>query len=172
MAEHFSEYDALSALGIKSLSDISNKNFIKFASVFDKLSPECQMKAIEAIPAFIDIAKEAVSSYEAVLEKACANNANSIDKYYAGCNKIIDGLSNLLSSDSLSFEDKKIVMEYLMTIEHNMSAKDSENKEFIKSESEKNRAGIKAVVTGLIVLGLSALGATIGINSFTNRRIA
>lgn len=171
MAEQFSENDALSALGIKSFSDVNNRNFIKFASVFDKLSPECQLKAIEAIPAFIDIAKEAVSSYNDILEKACTHNANSIDKYYAGCSKIIDALNNLLSSDSLSFEDKKVVMEYLMVIERNMSAKDSENKEFLKSESEKTRNGIKALVTGLIVIGLSALGATIGYSSISNRRM-
>ena len=170
MAEHFSENDALSALGIKSFSDVNNRNFIKFASVFDKLSPECQLKAIEAIPAFIDIAKEAVSSYNDILEKACTNNANSVDQYYAACNKMIEGLNNLLSSDSLSFEDKKIVIEYLMIIERNMSAKDSENKEFLKNESEKTRNGIKAIITGLVVIGLSALGATIGFSSMSNRR--
>lgn len=172
MAEQFSEYDALSELGIKSFSDINNKSFIKFASIFDKLGPECQMKAVEAIPAFIDVAKEVVTSYDTTLEKAHSNNANSIDKYYAGCSKIIDGLNSLLSSDSLSFKNKKVVIEYLMVIERNMSEKDSENKEFIKSESEKTRACIKTVVTGLIVLGLSALGATIGINNYTNRRVA
>lgn len=172
MAEHFSENDALSALGIKSFSDVSNRNFIKFASVFDKLSPECQLKAIEAIPAFIDIAKEAVSSYDAILQNACINNASSVDQYYAACNKMIDGLNNLLSSETVSFEDKKIVIEYLMVLERNMSAKDSENKEFIKYESEKTRNGIKALVTGLIVVGLSALGATIGISNMSNRRIA
>lgn len=172
MAEHFTENDALSALGINSFSDVNNRNFIKFASVFDKLSPECQLKAIEAIPAFIDIAKEAVSSYDEILEKACINNASSVDQYYAACIKMIEGLNTLLSSDSLSFEDKKVVIEYLMIIERNMSAKDSENKEFLKIESEKTRNSIKTVVTGLIVIGLSALGATIGFNSISNRRMS
>ena len=169
MSGNFSQDDAFSTLGITDFSEVSSSNFVKFASIFSQLDPECQIKALESIPAFVDIAKEALSSYKEILSTECSSNDKSIENYYLACHKIIDALSTLLSNDDLSFDEKREVIKYIMTIEQKMSQKDSENKEFIKNESEKARFGIRAIVVGLAFLGLSALGASIGLSRSANR---
>lgn len=171
MSEHFSQEDAFSALGITDFCEISSSNFIKFSSIFSQLDPECQIKAIESIPAFVDTAKQALSSYKDVLNAEFSSNDKSTENYYSVCHKILDALTSLLENDNLSFAEKKDVINYIMTIEQEMAKKDSENKEFIRNESEKTRSNILGIVIGLAIFGLSAVGASIEISKASNRSI-
>ena len=164
MADRFSENDAFYTLGINNFSEVTGGNFVKFASIFNQLDPECQKKALDTIPAFIDTAKEALASYQKTLNTVCVLNNTSMDQYYAACHKILDGLNILLANDTLTFDEKKIVIDYIMIIERNMSAKDTENKQFLNSESEKTRSGVLGVLVGIGILGLALFGVSVGVH--------
>ena len=117
MSDYMSENDALSKLGINDFSEVSNNNFTEFVSIYNKLDRECQLKAIEAIPALIGIAKETINVYKEVLDKSLSNNSSSINNYYAVCHKIIDSCSTTLEDENLTFEKKKEVIDQMVFIQ-------------------------------------------------------
>ena len=114
-------------------------------------------KAIEQFPTYAGTVKEIVSEYKGFLEKAFADNAESVQSYYAICNSILNTLSNMLEQDNVSLDEKKYFIDQMLEVESRVGQKDTENK--------KHWLKIIGLTSAVIITCIGGLAAVLGANS-------
>lgn len=154
MSRLLTEQNALKKLGIEDFRHLTKEKAILMASMLDKMDPEVAKKALEQFPEFVNIAKEMVAGYKETLDKGLESNEKSVQEYYGTCKSIIDSLQKQLEVETLSFEEKKYIMDRMLEVSRMMSEKDSENKRFIAKIAVVGAMAIGVVASTLI----SALG--------------
>lgn len=146
------EAEVLKKLGIPDFRHISKDTIMQFCGMLDGMDPEVAMKAIEQFPNFAITAKEALVECQATIREIVGSSSESLNKYYEMCNRIIDGLMEMLKDEDLSFDEKKYVIEQMREVEMNMGRKDSEHK-----RHNERIAVITGVCTGFIVIAMTAV---------------
>ncbi|MCL2350611.1 MAG: hypothetical protein FWC67_03920 [Defluviitaleaceae bacterium] len=154
MSKPLTEMKALKKLDIVDFRHLTKDKVIKMASMLDKMDPEVAKKALEQFPQFSTTAMEMLNEYKDTLDRGSESNKESIKAYYDACNSIIESLQKQLEVESLSFEERKYIIDKMVEISKMIGEKDSENKRFIAAMSV-----IGATVVGTVVFALaSALG--------------
>lgn len=154
---HLTEEQVLKKLNIPDFRHLSKDKIMTFFSMLPNMDPEVAKKAIEQFPTYASAVKEIVSEYKRVIEKALADNAESVQSYYAICNSILNTLSNMLEQDDLSFDEKKYIIDKMLEIESHVSQKDTENK--------KHQLIIVGILSVVIATAIGSLAAVLGANS-------
>jgi ribosomal protein S17E len=157
MSKPLNELKVLKKLNIVDFRHLTKDKVIKMASILDKMDPEVAKKALEQFPEFSATAKEMLNNYKDTLDKGLEANKESIQTYYDTCNSLIDILKKQLEADTLSFEERKYIIDKMMEISKMIGEKDSENKRFIAT-----MAVIGGTVVGVVAV---ALVATLGGNT-------
>jgi len=166
MSKTLTEQKVLKKLDIADFRHLTKDKVIAMASMLDKMDPEVAKKALEQFPNFSATAKEMLSGYKDTLDKGVAANKDSVQSYYNSCNIIIETLKKQLESETLSFNEKKYIIDKLLEISKTMGEKDSENKRFLAT-----LAIVGATAVGVVTIALaSTLGGntTIETNDFKN----
>ncbi len=127
----FTEKQVLKKLDIPDFRHLSKDKIMTFFSMLPNMDPEVAKKAIEQFPIYASTVKEIVSEYKGILDNALADNAESVQSYYAICNLILNTLSKMLEQENLTFEEKKYIIEKMLEVESRVRQKDTENKKHI-----------------------------------------
>ncbi len=155
MARPLTEQKVLKKLGIEDFRHLTKDKVVTMATMLDKMDPEVAKKAIEQFPEFSNTMKDILIDYRQTLDKMLAENGDSVKSYYATCDVIINSLQNELDKNSLSFDEKKYIIDKMIEVNKMKGDKDTENKKFLAALAT---AGVVAVslVTGVLA---STLGA-------------
>lgn len=151
------EKQVLKKLDIPDFRHLSKDKIMTFFSMLPNMDPEVAKKALEQFPTYASTVKEIVSEYRGFLDKALADNAESVQSYYTICRSIFNTLSEMLEQDGLSIEEKKYIIEQVLEVESHMNKKDTENK--------KHQLKIIGWASLLIVAFIGGLAAVLGANS-------
>lgn len=131
MNKSLTEQRVLKKLNIEDFRHLTKDKVIAMASMLDKMNPEVAKKALEQFPEFAATIKEMLNEYKNVLDKGLETNKESVQIYYDSCNFMIVSLQKQLEDESLSFEDRKYIIDKMLEITRMIGEKDSENKRFI-----------------------------------------
>ncbi|MDL2273773.1 hypothetical protein LJC34_04425 [Oscillospiraceae bacterium OttesenSCG-928-G22] len=154
MSKPLTELKVLKKLDISDFRHLTKDKVIKMASMLDKMDPEVAKKALEQFPEFSATTKEMLNNYKETLDKGLEANKESVQTYYSTCSSIINALETQLEADTLSFEERKYIIDKMVEVSKMMGEKDSENKKFIAT-----MAVIGGAVVGVVAMALSsALG--------------
>jgi hypothetical protein len=150
MSKQLSEQEVLDKLGIESFRKMTKDKVMSFASMMSQMDPAVVQKAIEQFPAFANMTLEALRDYKSVLDKNLDKNDASTQRCYDIWQTMTDTLAKCLEDDDITFEERKYYIEKMGEIADKASAKDTENKQFIKN----------IITAGGVALGLG-LGAVV-----------
>ena len=131
MERTLTEQLVLKKLDIADFRHLTKDKVIAMASMLDKMNPEVAKKALEQFPEFSSTVKEMLIEYKETLNKGLESNKESVQSYYKVCNAEIESLQKELNRDSLSFEERKYIIDKMLEISKMMGEKDTENKRFI-----------------------------------------
>lgn len=157
MSRPLTEQKVLRKLDIEDFRHLTKDKVITMASMLDKMDPEVAKKALEQFPEFSNTAKEMLVGYKDTLDKGLESNKESVQSYYDSCKSIIEVLQKQLEDETLSFEERKYIIDKLLEISRMMGEKDTENKKFIVT-----MAVVGAVAVGVVT---AVLASTIGGNT-------
>lgn len=161
MNRGLTEQIVLKKLGIEDFRHLTKDKVITMASLLDKMDPEVAKKALEQFPEFSKTAKEMLAEYKDTLDKGLENNKESVQSYYSACNAIIVALQKQLEDESLSFDERKYIIDKMLEVSKMMGEKDTENKRFIAA-----CVAVGAVATGIVTVILaSTLGGSTNIEN-------
>jgi len=146
MGKTYNEQKVLKKLVIDDFRHMTKDKVMVMASMLDKMDPEVAKKALEQFPDFSNTMREVLTDYKSILEKAMAENGESVSSYYETCDAIIATCQKELEKDNLSFEERKQIIGYMMEVANMKNEKDIENKKFIAQ---------------MCMLGVSAIGITV-----------
>lgn len=127
---HLTEKQVLEKLGICDFRHVSKDKIMTFFSMLPDMEPEVAKKAMDQFPVYAGTVKEIVSDYMNFLDKALADNTESMRSCYAVCSSILDALSKILEKDEYTFEEKKYIIEQMLEVEFRISQKDTQNKKY------------------------------------------
>ena len=131
-----------------STNDDAKDKFLQFASCLDKLSPDVAKKAIEQIPKFSITMLNIANGFHGTLCNLSKQNEESTNKVYDTYKGILELLTKTQSSENLTFEQKKWVVDQMKEIAYKLHEKDSENKNFLLK---------LASIAGTVVLGVAGI---------------
>lgn len=161
MNRNLTEQKVLKKLGIDDFRHLTKDKVITMASLLDKMDPEVAKKALEQFPEFAKTVKEMLIEYKDTLDKGLENNKESVQSYYNVCNSTIVSLQKQLEDESLSFDERKYIIEKMLEVSKMMGEKDTENKKFILA-----CMAVGAAATGIVTAILaSALGSNTNIET-------
>lgn len=153
---HLTEKQVLKKLGIRDFRHISKNKIMTFFSMLPDMEPEVAKKAMDQFPVYAGTVKEIVSEYRNFLDKALADNTESMRSCYAVCSSILNVLSKILEQDEYTFEEKKYIIEQMLEVESRVSQKDTENKKY--------RLKIIDRVSVIVITIIRFLAVILGVN--------
>lgn len=154
MSRTLSEQKVLKKLGIEDFRHLTKDKVITMAGLLDKMDPEVAKKALEQFPDFSNTMKEILIEYKDSLDKALASNEESVKSYYATCDAIISSCQKELEKETLSFEERKEIINQMIEVAKMKGDKDTENKKFLLALAGAGLIGIGITLASLF----SALG--------------
>ncbi len=149
MKRPLTEQKVLKKLGIEDFRHLTKDKVITMASMLDKMDPEVAKKAIEQFPEFAHTMKDILHDYKQTLDKALAENGESVKSYYSSCDAIISSLQKELEKDNLSFDEKKYIIDKMIEVNKMKGDKDSENKKFLATMAAVGVAAV-GIVAGVL----------------------
>ena len=157
MDYRISEKRALKKLDIDDFRHLTKANVVQLASMVDKMEPEVAQKALEQFPEFSGTVKTILLDYKELLNRAIDSDNESLRSTYETYNSIIMALQTELDKDTLSFDERKYIIEQMKEIANAVDKKDSENKKWLTK---------MAMIAGATVVGVAAvLGSVLGTNT-------
>lgn len=165
MNKPMTEQKVLKKLNIEDFRHLTKDKVITMASMLDKMDPEVAKKALEQFPEFATTTKEMLIEYKETLDKGLEANKESVQTYYDSCSSIILSLQKQLEDGTLSFEERKYIIDRMLEVSRMMGEKDSENKKFIATLAV---VGATAACVASAVLA-SALGGNTQMEANDNK---
>lgn len=156
------ETQVKNALRIDSFRNISKSKIMEFASLIPNMDKDVAMAIINQFPAYASAATNMVSQFKEMCDNALTDNKDSRKDAIEAYRKILDDLSEVLKKDDISSEERAVITENMIAIADKISAKDTENKEFIEKVLKHGSHIVTvALVLGGVILGVNAKGAKI-----------
>ena len=148
------EIEVKKALGIGSFRNLSRDNVMRFAAMMPDMEKEVALKIVEQFPEFKAFALDAVNVMQKVQENALAGNKESQAHVHQAWHEAREIHKGQLDDEELTWEQKKYLLDLIQETAREESAKDSENKKFLK---EVTRDAL-LTIGGVVLLGVVALG--------------
>ena len=149
MSKTLTEQKVLRRLGIDDFRHLTKDKVISMATMLDKMDQEVAKKALEQFPEFSKVSKEMLIEYKETLNKGLETNRESVQSFYEACNTNIKALQKMLEDATLSFEEKKYIIDKLLEISKMMGEKDTENKKFIATMAVVGAAALGGAAMAL-----------------------
>jgi hypothetical protein len=159
------EQQVLRKLHIDGFDQLTASTFLQLMSM-KNVDPEIIKKAIDQVPQFVELAKEMVDQQKETVEKALQSNDESVRACYESLDREIDILEKMLEKDTLSFEEKMIIVDKITECNRIKCQKDSENKSFLASAVKMVVGGVAVGVMCVVAVPLAL--AMMGGESTTN----
>lgn len=158
MQKRYVSEDAVKrALKIDSFRNLSKDKIMQFASMIPYMDKEVAIAIINQFPKFADFGKIAISSYMQMCDNILKDNKENQTAVVHGYQTILDALSKRMEIESTTEEDRKAIIEDMITVADKIALADLQNKKFLDRMGTKGLCG---------VLGVAAIiGAGIGVHS-------
>lgn len=150
------------ALNIENFRNLSKDKVMEFVSLIPNMDKELAMQIVEQFPSYAEYSKNIVSQLNNLCDKALEKNDTSLTITIESYRKILDELSLVLQKEEITVDERKYITEKMIEIADKISAKDTENKEFLERVirySSYFAAG--ALVLGAAILGVNVKGKDI-----------
>ena len=154
--KYITEDEVKKILGIDSFRNLSKDKIVEFISILPNIEKDIALSAINQFPAYTELAGTMISKMTDMCETALKENSSSQKGAIDGYLIILNSYSEQIKNDTLTESERKTLNKEMIRIADKLSAKDTENKNFIMS----------VVKTGGAVLTMALLigGALLGVN--------
>lgn len=151
------ENEVKKALAIDNFRNISKDKIMEFVSAIPNMDKDVAIKIIEQFPAYTESANNMLAQLNTMCNNAMKENGESQKEAIKAYKKILDDLGELLKKDTITAEERVQITEQMITVADRISAKDTENKDFLKGII---KYGVP-IIGGALVLGAAILGVNI-----------
>ena len=151
------ENEVKEALDIDSFRNMSKDKIMEFVSAIPNMDKDVAIKIIDQFPAYTESANNMLAQLNAMCNNAMKENGESQKEAIEAYKKILDDLGELLKKDTITAEERMQITEQMITVADRISAKDTENKEFLNGII---KYGVP-IIGGALVLGATILGVNV-----------
>ncbi|MFY9118757.1 MAG: hypothetical protein WAO57_00365 [Syntrophomonadaceae bacterium] len=158
------ENEVKKALEIDSFRNMSKDKIMEFVSAIPNMDKDLAIKIIDQFPAYAESANSMLAQLNTMCNNAMKENGESQMEVIEAYKKILDDLGELLKKETITAEERLHITEQMITVADRISAKDTENKQFLKGII---KYGVP-IIGGALVLGAAILGVNVkGTNTST-----
>lgn len=144
----------LKALNIESFRNLSKDKIMEFVSLIPNMDKDVAISIINQFPAYAELASNMVVQLNAMCDAALKENSISQKDAIEAYKLILDSLSEVLKKDDISPEERDAITDKMILVADKISAKDTENKEFINNILKYGTP----IIGGILILGAAILG--------------
>ena len=156
------ENDVKKALAIDSFRNISKDKIMEFVSAIPNMDKEVAIKIIEQFPSYAESANNMIAQLNTLCSNAMKENGESQKEVIGTYKKILDDLGELLKKDTNTAEERAQITKQMIEVADRISAKDTENKEFLSGITKYGgHIIVSALVLGAVILGVNVKGVKI-----------
>lgn len=150
---------------VRSLKKLAGTNFGKFALQVQHVSTEVQMKIIEQLPEFRNLATDAIDKISAAQESTLKSFEHSEDHVHQGASEWRAALIAMLDDPNLTLDEKLSITAQIGETVRTQKAVHSEG---IRAKAALFGAGAIAVVAVVGAIVVAVAGGKIGIDGGSN----
>ena len=163
MAKHMvTENEVKKALAIDSFRNISKDKIMEFVSAIPNMDKEVAVKIIEQFPSYAESANNMIAQLNTLCSNAMKENGESQKEVIGTYKKILDDLGELLKKDTNTAEERAQITKQMIEVADRISAKDTENKEFLSGITKYGgHIIVSALILGAVILGVNVKGVKI-----------
>lgn len=164
MAKMITEQQVKDALQIDSFRNLSKEKIMEFASLIPNMDKDVAISIINQFPAYAESSRKMLEQFKNVCDAALENNKDSQKDAILAYRKILDDLGGVLKKEELTPEERNRITEQMLEVADRISAKDTENKQFIDNlvkYGTQLTAG--ALLLGAVILGVNVKGINLPI---------
>ena len=151
------ENEVKNALAIDSFRNISKDKIMEFVSAIPNMDKDVAIKIIEQFPTYTESANNIISQLNNMCNNAMKESSESQKESIKAYNKVLDDLGELLKKETITAEERAYITEQMVIVADRISAKDTENKDFLNVIIKS----VVPVIAGALVLGVAILGVNI-----------
>ena len=151
------ENEVKKALAIDSFRNMSKDKIMEFVSAIPNMEKDVAIRIIEQFPAYTESANNMLAQLNTMCNNAMKENGESQKEAIKAYKKILDDLGELLKKDTITAEERVQITEQMITVADRISAKDTENKDFLNGII---KYGV-SIIGGALVLGAAILGVNV-----------
>ena len=151
------ENEVKKALAIDSFRNMSKEKIMEFVSAIPNMDKDVAIKIIEQFPAYTESANNMLAQLNVMRSNAMKENGESQKEAIEAYKKILDDLGELLKKETITVEARMKITEQMITVADRISAKDTENKDFLNGII---KYGVP-IIGGALVLGAAILGVNV-----------
>ena len=156
------ENEVKKALAIEDFRNISKDKIMEFVSAIPNMDKEVAIKIIEQFPSYAESANNMIAQLNTMCSNAMKENGESQKEVIEAYKKILDDLGELLKKDAITAEERTQITKQMIDIADRISAKDTENKEFLSGITKYGgQIIVSALVLGAVILGVNVKGVKI-----------
>ena len=156
------ENDVKKALAIDSFRNISKDKIMEFVSAIPNMDKEVAIKIIEQFPSYSESANNMIAQLNTMCSNAMEENGESQREAIEAYQKILDDLGEVLKKDAITAEERTQITKQMIDIADRISAKDTENKEFLSGITKYGgHIIVSALILGAVILGVNVKGVKI-----------
>lgn len=144
----------LKALNIESFRNLSKDKIMEFVSLIPNMDKDVAISIINQFPAYAELASNMVVQLNAMCDAALKENSISQKEAIEAYKLILDSLSEVLKKEDISSEERDAITDKMILVADKISAKDTENKEFINNILKYGTP----IIGGILILGAAILG--------------
>jgi hypothetical protein len=154
--------DMYSALGVDSLENLSQEKIVEFVDLFPEMDHDLAVSEIEKLSDFHKGANGIIGQLNRNCDMILKSNEINIREAAAGYKRVLDALSDMMNTD-ITFDQKMIVSETMVTVADKLAELDDRNKAFLNKQSDKITDVVKLVLfIAAAFFGGGAVGYSIG----------
>ena len=159
MAKMITEQQVKDALQIDSFRNLSKEKIMEFASLIPNMDKDVAMSIINQFTAYAESSRKMVEQFKNVFDAALENNKDSQKDTILAYRKILDDLGEVLKKEELTSEERNRITKQMLDVADRISAKDTENKQFIDNLVKYGtQLTTSALLLGAVILGVNVKG--------------
>ena len=132
MSRSLSEVQVLKKLDIENFRQLTKEKVMTMATMLDRMDPEVAKKALEQFPDFANTMKHMLSEYKELLDAGLKENAAGSKSFYESCDAIIHTCQKLLEKEDLTFDEKRYILDQMVSVTKMKGDQNTKDKQFIK----------------------------------------
>lgn len=131
--EHMlNEDQAKKVLNTKSFETMPKNKIGEFVALLPRIKKDVAVAIINQFPSYADYASGIVETLKQIYNNSLQYNDKSHSSAIEAYNKVLDSLREEVLRDDLTYEQKMLLNEKMIEVADKISAKDTENKKWLK----------------------------------------
>ena len=156
------ENEVKKALAIEDFRNISKDKIMEFVSAIPNMDKEVAIKIIEQFPSYSESANNMIAQLNTMCSNAMKENGESQREAIEAYQKILDDLGEVLKKYAITAEERTQITKQMIEVADRISAKDTENKEFLSGITKYGgHIIVSALILGAVILGVNVKGVKI-----------